>query len=136
MGSKAKKRRTLKEKEKAQKRALANANKTPSPTGESVRRVSSEPPKRYACPFPNCGKSFFQEAGKPDVCNEHRKFIEDFAFCVKHVTIKDKTEQPSAAEALAMSRAGKGGVILIPKPGMSAKAIEEALAKGRKEGGA
>jgi len=134
MGSKAKKRRTLKDKQKAQNRAATTANKTPSATGEPVKRVSSEPPKRYVCPFPNCGKVFFQEAGKPDVCNFHRQFIEDFAFCMKHVTIKDKVEQPSAAEALAMSRAGKGGVILIPKPGMSAKAIEEALAKQAKGG--
>lgn len=43
------------------------------------------PEKRYICPFPDCGKVFTKQEGKPDCCPDHRRFITDWLYVNAHV---------------------------------------------------
>lgn len=70
---------------------------------------------RYACPFPGCGRPFTMEEGKPNACNEHRKLIDDVVFILGH--LKSQETEPKENEPF----------ILVPKPGMTKQAIQEAL---------
>ncbi len=43
------------------------------------------PEKRYICPFPDCGKVFTKQEGKPDCCPDHRRFIADWLYVNAHI---------------------------------------------------
>ena len=80
----------------------------------------SDAPEKFICPFPNCGRSFVKEGGNvPDVCNYHRQFIIDYAFCIQHLTVTPKEPEPVDAD--------KEPKLFIPRPGQTKDAIKQAL---------
>ena len=92
-----------------------------------IKPRSNKNPKGEAlfrCPFPNCGSIFAKESGKPETCLKHRALIADVMFILDH------TKTPEAGPGIEKE---KWPVLLVPKPGMSDQAIEEAL-KNQKGG--
>lgn len=77
----------------------------------------------FRCPFPNCGQIFAKEPGKPETCLKHRALIADVMYILDH------TKPPEIEQGPAV---GQGPKILVPKPGMSNQAIEEAARASRK----
>ena len=72
---------------------------------------------RFHCPFPGCGKIFWNEPGKPNVCPDHRKLIADVMFILDHTKTPAAVQEPTE----------NGPKIFIPKPGMADQAIAEEL---------
>jgi len=83
-------------------------------TQERIRHTKKKDEKKFICPFPDCGKTFWKEPGKPDACPAHRQLIADVVHILNH--LKPKSEG-----------AVEGPSLLIPRPGMEGKAIQEAL---------
>ena len=71
--------------------------------------------KRYICPFPGCGRAFWKEEGKDDLCNYHKQFVGDLVFALNHLRPPQEVVGPQ-----------DGTKIFVPKPGMENQAIEEA----------
>ncbi len=84
---------------------------------------------RFRCPFPGCDWTFTKEEKKLDACDKHRQFVQDFFFVQENV---HKIPPPGSRLDQAV-KDGKG-VILIPKPGMSAQAIKEAVEAAKTKG--
>ena len=70
---------------------------------------------RYHCPFPNCNRTFTVLPNIPDVCDSHRQFIIDYAFCIQHLTVTPKESED------------EGTKLIVPKPGQAKNAIQQAL---------
>jgi hypothetical protein len=105
--------------------------------GTFVERQKRKDEKKYLCPFPNCGKTFWKEEGKPDCCPYHGQFILDVFFTLDHVTrgkvpVNNAGNAPmSEADIKKAIKEGKG-VILVPKPGMATQAIKDAVEDAKK----
>jgi len=102
----------------------------PRKVRRQMERQATKNRLRGKCPFPNCGKIFFLEEGKPDACPRHRELITDVVFIMNHVggkpDVQGKAKEPATDQ---------GPALFIPKPGMSNQAIKEAAkaAKGGKQ---
>ena len=95
-----------------QRRQMANLAKKYRPRGK--------------CSFPGCGHTFFQEAGKPNACDVHRKLIADVIFIMNHLD-KGKDEVVGGQD-------GKP-TIYVPKPGVSMRTLEMEIAAEAAKGG-
>lgn len=83
-------------------------------TQDRTRHTKEKEEPRFICPFPDCVKTFWKEPGKPDACGPHRQLIADVVFIIEHL----KTGPKPVGDT--------GPVLLVPKPGMTDQAIQEA----------
>ncbi len=94
------------------------------------RRQMAHLAKKYRprgkCSFPDCGHTFFAEAGKPNTCDVHRKLIGDVIYIMNHLD-KDKPETVGGED-------GKP-TIYVPKPGLSMRTLEMDIAAEAAKGG-
>jgi hypothetical protein len=67
--------------------------------GTFKQRQEHKDDKRYLCPFPNCGRAFWRESGKPDCCPLHRQMIQDVGFIIAHLKPVPKTQEPPGGPA-------------------------------------
>jgi len=90
------------------------------------RQIANDRP-RGTCPFPDCGKTFFLEEGKPNACPFHRKLIADVIYIHNRIQTPPPVEGPKGEEE-------KGPILLVPKPGMADQAIKEAAEAAKRKG--
>jgi len=89
-------------------------------------RLAKKYRPRGKCPFPGCGHTFFQEQGKPNACDVHRKLIGDVVFILNHLD-KDKAKEVGGQD-------GKPK-LYVPKPGVSMRTLEMEIAAEAAKGG-
>lgn len=96
---------------------MALIRKDGTVTQERIRHTKEKDEERFLCKFPDCTKTFVKEPGKPDACPAHRQLIADVVYILNHLGGKPGPEPEES----------KGPLLFIPKPGMSNKAIREAI---------
>lgn len=91
-----------------------------------MERLAWKNRPRGKCPFPGCGHTYFQESGKPNTCDVHRKLIGDVVFILNHM----KKGEPEAV-------GGQDGkpLLYVPKPGVSMATLEMEIVAEAAKGG-
>ena len=64
--------------------------------------ATGTPPKPPKCPFPNCGADVNLVPGRPPVCENHWRLMEDVRFIMNHLVVQEPTKP-------------KGPSIIVPR---------------------